>query len=284
MKKAAAYIRVSTEEQTEYSPESQLRAIKRYAENNDFKISENYIFIDNGKSGRTTDKRDAFKNMIAVAKTKPKPFDAVLVWKYSRFARNREDSVILKSMLRKDFGIEVISVSEAIGNDKTSVLFEALIEAMDEYYSINLAEEVKRGMSEKAKKGGILSIAAYGYKVVNNTYVIDEKEAEIIKKVFKSYISGKSFTEIAKDLNLRGIKTHRRKNIEARTIEYWINNPVYTGKIRWNLNGKTGRNYNAPGIIVSQGEHEAIIDDKTWEIAHKKWELEKKEKNRKNFI
>ena len=92
--------------------------------------------------------------MIGLAKRKPKPFDVILVWKYSRFTRNREDSVVYKSMLRKELNIDVISISEDVGDDKMSILFEAMIEAMDEYYSINLAEEVKRGMTEKAKRDG----------------------------------------------------------------------------------------------------------------------------------
>ena len=77
----------------------------------------------------------------------------ILLWKFSRFARNREDAIVYKSMLRKQLGIEVVSISENVGDDKMSVLIEAMIEAMDEYYSINLAEEVKRGMTEKVSRG-----------------------------------------------------------------------------------------------------------------------------------
>ena len=134
MKIAAAYIRVSTEDQVEYSPDSQLRAIQSYAEKNGYYIPEQYIFIDEGISGRSVSKREGFKNMIALAKSKPAPFNTILVWKYSRFARNREDSVVYKSMLRKQCGIDVVSISESTGDDKMSVLFEAMIEAMDEYY------------------------------------------------------------------------------------------------------------------------------------------------------
>ena len=187
MKVAAAYIRVSTDDQIEFSPDSQLEKIKLYAERNQMLLPKEFIFMDEGISGRNTKKRAAFNTMIGLAKRKPKPFDVILVWKYSRFARNREDSVVYKSMLRKELNIDVISISEDVGDDKMSILFEAMIEAMDEYYSINLAEEVKRGMTEKAKRGGVLSIAGYGYKVVNGEYVIVPEEAEIIKK--KDYLT-----------------------------------------------------------------------------------------------
>ena len=114
MKTGAAYIRVSTDEQVEFSPDSQLRAIKNYAEGHDIIIPEDYIFIDEGISGRKADKRPSFQQMICTAKLRPKPFDVILLWKFSRFARNREDSIVYKSMLRKQCGIEVISVSEQL--------------------------------------------------------------------------------------------------------------------------------------------------------------------------
>ena len=150
MKIAAAYIRVSTDDQLEYSPDSQLIQIRRYAKANSFNLPEEYIFIEEeGRSGRYSVKRPEFLRMISTAKKKPKPFDAILVWKYSRFARSRQDSIIYKSMLRKELGIEVISISENLGDDKMSIITEAIIEAMDEFYSVNLAEEVTRGMAEK---------------------------------------------------------------------------------------------------------------------------------------
>ena len=270
MKVAAAYIRVSTEDQIEFSPDSQLEKIKLYAERNQILLPEKFIFLDEGISGRNAAKRPAFNEMIGIAKRKPKPFDVILVWKYSRFARNREDSVVYKSMLRKELNIDVISISEDVGDDKMSILFEAMIEAMDEYYSINLAEEVKRGMTEKAKRGGVLSIPAFGYKVQNNEFVVVPEEAEVIRKVFNDYADGKGFLSIAKALNDMGIKTHRGNKIENRTVEYWLNNPVYIGKTRWNPDGKLSRNYASDTAIISDSTHTPIIDTKTWDKVQKK--------------
>ena len=167
-KTAACYIRVSTDDQLDYSPESQLAEIKKYASEHGYYIPEKYIFRDEGISGRSTAKRPGFNEMISVAKQKPKPFDAVLLWKFSRFARNRTDAVVYKSMLRRQLGIEVISVSENIGDDPgTSVILESMFEAMDEYYSINLSNEVKRSMKLKAEHGESTGPAPYGYKNEN---------------------------------------------------------------------------------------------------------------------
>ncbi len=74
MKTAAAYIRVSTDDQIEYSPDSQLKALRDYAKRNDMILPEEYVYIDEGISGRTTSKRPAFNRMIGTAKSKPKPF------------------------------------------------------------------------------------------------------------------------------------------------------------------------------------------------------------------
>ena len=282
MKVAAAYIRVSTEDQIEFSPDSQLEKIKLYAERNQILLPKEFIFLDEGISGRNATKRPAFNEMIGLAKRKPKPFDVILVWKYSRFARNREDSVVYKSMLRKDLNIDVVSISEDVGDDKMSILFEAMIEAMDEYYSINLAEEVKRGMTEKAKRGGVLSIPAFGYKVENNEFVIIPEEAEVIRKVFNDYVNGKGFLSIAKALNAMGVRTHRGNQIENRTVEYWLNNPVYIGKTRWNPDGKLSRNYTADTAIISDGTHKPIIDMETWEKVQEKMK-EQKAKFRKYY-
>ncbi len=265
MKIAACYIRVSTDDQLEYSPDSQLEKIQEFAKRNDMILNEDNIFIEeDGVSGRKAVKRQQFQRMIAIAKSKPKPFDVILVWKFSRFARNREDSIVYKSMLRKQLGIEVVSVSENIGDDKMSVITEAIIEAMDEYYSINLSEEVKRGMTEKAKRGEWNSIAPFGYKIENKQLVIHEEQAEIIKEVFVRYVNGWGHKKLATWLNSIGIKTNRGGAIENRTVEYWLNNPVYHGYVRWTPTGKTRRNYNNPDSIIEKGSHTPIIDEELW--------------------
>lgn len=265
MKIVACYIRVSTDDQLEYSPDSQLEKIREYAKRNGMILPEENIFIEEeGISGRKASKRHEFQRMIATAKSKPKPFDAILVWKFSRFARNREDSIVYKSVLRKQLGIDVISVSENIGDDKLSVITEAIIEAMDEYYSINLGEEVKRGMTEKAKRGEWCSIAPFGYDLKDKQLVINKEQAQIIHDVFIKYVSGWGQKQIACWLNELGVKTNRGGKIENRTVEYWLNNPVYHGYVRWTPTGRTRRNYHNPDSLITKGSHEPIIDDELW--------------------
>ena len=130
MKTVCAYIRVSTDTQEEYSPDAQVRLLKEYAASHDMTIID--IYQDLGISGRKADRRPEFQDMIAMAKSKEHPYDAILVWKFSRFARNQEESIVYKSLLKKN-NVEVISVSEPLPEGVIGELVERIFEWMDEY-------------------------------------------------------------------------------------------------------------------------------------------------------
>jgi len=273
MKTAAAYIRVSTDDQIEYSPDSQLKAIRKYAKEHSLILPEEFIFIDEGISGRKADKRPSFQRMIGTAKLKPKPFDTILLWKFSRFARNRQDSIVYKSMLRKQCGIDVVSISEQLGEDNTAILIEALIEAMDEYYSLNLAEEVKRGMNEKFSRGGVVSQPPFGYKMKDGIFAPDEVNAPIVQMIFSDYLAGMGAREIAMKLNDMGIRTTKGKLFENRTVEYILTNVTYTGKLRRSKNGRDNLDRfheSADNTAIIDGKHEPIISADIFEAAQKK--------------
>lgn len=278
MKTAAAYIRVSTDDQVELSPGSQLKKIREYANKNGYYVPDEYVYKDEGISGRNASKRPEFNRMIGTAKTKPKPFDAILLWKFSRFARNREDSIVYKSMLRKQCGIDVISISESLGDDKMSILIEALIEAMDEYYSINLAEEVRRGMMEKISRGGLVSSAPIGYKVVNGELQIDESTADIVKYIYNSYLAGNTMLGIATDLNEKGVRTKTGGAFENRVIKYILQNPTYIGKHRWCPNGSQGSKThykNKSETLIYNGQHKPLISEDDFNKVQQRLSLNK---------
>ena len=184
---AAAYIRVSTDDQLEFSLDAQIKALKDYAKRNDMIILNEHIYADEGISGKRADKRPAFMKMIATSKKKPRPFDVILVHKFDRFARSREDSVVYKSMLKRESGIRVISITEQIEDDKFSVILEAMLEAMAEYYSLNLSDEVKKGMTEKATRGELQANPSFGYRAENNQLVIVEEEAKYVRFIFEKF-------------------------------------------------------------------------------------------------
>lgn len=272
---AAAYIRVSTEDQIEFSPDSQLKRIQEYANCHEIQIPKKYIFIDEGISGRDARKRPAFQEMIRLARTE-KPFQKILVWKFSRFARNRQDSIFYKSMLRKDCGIEVISITEPLSNDPTSILIEALLEAMDEYYSINLAQEVRRGMQERFTRGKAISIPPFGYQMGADTFEPHPEQAKWVEYIFRSYASGDSVQRIANALNGMGIRTNRGNPFQARTISYILLNPVYIGKLRKRKEGENyyDRYYAYTPMIYAEGTHLPLIDLALWEKVQNRWQAQ----------
>ncbi len=286
MKNAAVYIRVSTEDQTEFSPDAQLREIRKYAEKNNLIIKDQNIFRDEGISGRRADKRPAFQKMICLAKAKPKPFDVILVHKFDRFARSREDSIVYKSLLRKDCNIKVISITEHMEDDKFSVILEAMLEAMAEYYSLNLSEEVKKGMTEKARRGELQTPAPFGYRMINGVLTPEEDEAEIVRQIFDKYVTeGLNLRSIAKYVNSLGYRTKKGNVFDTRLIEYIIYNPTYIGKMRWTPTGSVvcKHDFDNPDTFIIKGKHRAIVDENLWQEANKLIRSRKKSKIPYNF-
>lgn len=277
-KTGAAYIRVSTNMQEELSPDAQKRLILEYAKDNNIIISSKFIFIEGGVSGKKADRRPEFQKMIATAKSKPKQFDVILVWKFSRFARNQDESTFYKGMLRKKYSIDVVSISEPIMDGMYGRLIEMIIEWQDEFYSYNLAGEVKRGMTEKALRGGYQARPPLGYRIetAGTPPVVVPEEAALIKKIFSMYADkNQSPYEIARELNGMGLKTVQGKNFEKRSIEYILRNPTYTGKIRWNrTENSTNRIKDKEEWIISNGQFEPIVSDYIFQAAQSRFELE----------
>lgn len=288
MKIAAVYTRVSTDEQARdgYSLDAQLKAIKKYAQNNDILIDSKYIFSDEGISGRKAEKRPAFMEMIKQAKSKPRKFDLILVHKFDRFSRNREDSVVYKSLLKKEYGIPVISISEPLDpDDKMSVIMEAFLEAMAEYYSLNLSGEVKKGQLEKHSKGELQTNPSFGYNVSDNKLIVNESESNVVKMIFEQYaIDNLPMMQIARNVNALNIKTKRGRHFENRTIYYILNNPVYIGKLRYTPGRRNSYDFDDPNTILVDGQHEPIISMDLWNSVQMKLTKNAKWKKPKQHI
>lgn len=235
MKTGALYIRVSTEDQAELSPDAQKRLLLDYAKKNDIIVSKNFIFSES-VSGRHVQKRPEFQRMIATAKQPSHPIDVILVWKFSRFARNQEESIVYKSMLKKDH-VDVVSVSEPLIEGPFGSLIERIIEWMDEYYSIRLSGEVLRGMKEKALQHGYQSTPCLGYDAVGHgkPFVINEVEYAMVSYIMDLYDNqNMDETAIARRCNDLGYRTKRGNLFERRTVDRILENPFYCGTVIWN--------------------------------------------------
>lgn len=176
---AALYARFSSDNQRNESIDAQVRAIKEFAKANDIMIIAEYI--DRAKSA-TTDDRPDFQRMIS--DSSKGNFQLIIVHKLDRFARNRNDSIAYRMKLQRN-KVALLSVLEPFDEDRPeTILLQSVIEGMNEFYSRNLAREVKKGLKENALKckhtGGYPPL---GYDVDKNTHqlVINEYEAEAVR-------------------------------------------------------------------------------------------------------
>lgn len=265
-KTGAIYIRVSTDKQEELSPDAQLRLLMDYAKTNHTDIPMEYIFQDNGISGRKANKRPAFQQMIALAKSKEHPIDTIIVWKFSRFARNQEESIVYKSLLKKN-NVDVVSVSEPLIDGPFGSLIERIIEWMDEYYSIRLSGEVMRGMTQNALRGHYQGDAPIGYQSLGNKKPPekDPKTTPIPIMMKDLLLSGSSLLQIARKLNEHGYRTKHGNLWDARGVRYVLENPFYAGISRWNYTDRGRQLKPADEVIYTKGNWEPLWDKATLE-------------------
>lgn len=271
----ACYIRVSTDMQTEYSPTSQIKEIKKYAKANNIQLLNEHIYQEDGISGKNADKRPEFQKMITTAKSKNCPFNTILIYDFSRFARNKEESVMYKALLRKKLGIDVISVTQPLSDRKESVILESMYEAMDEYYSLNLSENVIRGKVEKASRGEFQGQAPYGYNYNKNTksLEIDENRADTIRFIFNEWIKPETtIRSLVIKLNDMGIKTKRGNLWADRSLHIVLRNPTYIGYIRFTQGGMK-RNWYDPNMKTIKSTHKPIISEEIWNKAQQKMKI-----------
>lgn len=235
MRYAYGYVRVSTDRQEELSPDSQEKLIREYAKQNNIVLLS--VFFELGISGRTAGKRPEFQKMISLAKSPDHPVDAIIVWKFSRFARNQEESIVYKSLLKKQHNVDVISVSEPLVDGPFGSLIERIIEWMDEYYSIRLSDEVLRGMKEKAIQEGYQMVPPLGYRAAGGgkPFLINEEEYQIVQYIFDHYdLQHDTPFRIAQNLNNMGYITRRGNRFEHRGVVRILKNPFYYGLVVWN--------------------------------------------------
>lgn len=227
--KAVIYARYSSDNQREESIEGQLRECTAFAQKNDITILRNYI--DRAFSAKT-DNRPAFQEMIK--DSGKKLFDAIIVWKLDRFARNRYDSARYKAALKKN-GVKVVSATEVISDGAEGIILESVLEGYAEYYSADLSEKVIRGMTENALKGkfngGRLPI---GYVVDEEHHLqIDPTTAPFILEAYKRYADGATMTQIRDWLNEQGVSSKRGMPMNYNNVQLLLHNRRYIGEFRY---------------------------------------------------
>lgn len=267
----ALYVRVSSDRQDiENSMSAQEAAARRFVEAHGGRIVVTYR--DEAKTGKVA-LRPGFQNMIADAGKEPCPFDAVLVWKFSRFARNREVSVAYKAMLA-EYGIRVISISENTGDNPAGRMVEGIIESVDEFHSANMSVDIKQGMRNSTERGFYLARSApTGYKIVHvrdggkyrPKLELDPPWDLIPRRAFQLALADYGLKRIAQKMHEEGIRGKNGGIITRNKVSRMLHNPHYTGYTFWDYQKKNG-NF-AKSI---EQAHEAIVTPEEWESVQKK--------------
>ena len=231
------YARFSCKRQTEQSIEGQLKICYEYAAAHNYTVVGEYI--DRAQSG-TSDNRSDFQRMMK--DSAKKPWDLVLVYKLDRFSRNKYEMAIHRKTL-KDNGIKLVSVKENIPDSPEGIILESLLEGMAEYYSVELAQKVKRGQHETRLKGNYCGgCVTYGYKIdkINGEkkFIVDEMEAAVVLRIFEEYASGKICRDIIDGLTDDGIYGRDGKPFGRNAIYGMLRNERYTGVYRHKTDGE----------------------------------------------
>lgn len=181
-------------------------------------------------------------------------------------ARNREDDVEINRALGLA-GVQLVSTTESIDQTPSGMLLHGIMSSIAEFYSRNLANEVIKGMTQKAQGGGTISKAPLGYRNIRTfdgegrevrTVAIDEERAPLIKVAFELYATGQwTVASLADHLADRGLSTVKTPRVPSKPInEGKLNkilvNPYYKGCVTFRG-------------AVYPGKHEALIDELTWQ-------------------
>lgn len=228
--RAAIYARYSAgPRQTDQSIEGQLRVCHQYCESKGLEVVAEYC--DRHISGRTDD-RPKFQEMISAAKNKE--FEALVVYKTDRFARDKYDSTIYKRQLKKA-GVQIFYAAESIPEGPEGIILESLMEGLAEYYSAELSQKIKRGMRENALKcHSVGSGISLGYKVLpDKSFAIDPEGASLVHEIARMYVSGLSKAEICRRVNAKGSKTLRGKPFTVNSLTKLLKNERYVGVYRY---------------------------------------------------
>ena len=267
MAQAVIYLRVSTKEQAEkggeaegYSIPAQREACKRKVAALGAVLVEE--FVDRGESARSA-RRPELQRMLAYVKENPVAY--VIVHKVDRLARNRADDVEINLAL-KAAGATLVSVSENIDETPSGMLLHGIMSSIAEFYSRNLANEVIKGSTEKAKGGGTIGKAPLGYLNVRKiedgrevrTVEVDPLRAPLMQWAFEAYATGDwTLRPLLDELAHRGLNappTRRtpEKRLELSHLHKLLRHPYYKGIVRYRG-------------IEYQGKHKPLVSEAIWE-------------------
>ncbi|MBP0983032.1 MAG: recombinase family protein [Oscillospiraceae bacterium] len=221
---AVIYARFSSHNQREESIEQQVAECKVFAAQQGLEIVE--VYADAAQSGRT-EKRSQFLRLQRDAK-KGK-FANIIAYKSNRIARNMMNALNFENEMEK-LGIKLFYAKEEFGNNAAGRFALRMMMNVNQFYSENMAEDIRRGMEDNARNCKCNGICPFGYRRgEDGKPVPDENTGPIVQEIFTRVACGEQFQSIAADLNSRGIKTTFGKSWGKGSFQNILMNERYTG-------------------------------------------------------
>jgi DNA invertase Pin-like site-specific DNA recombinase len=221
---AAIYARYSSTAQNDASIEQQIAECEQYAQANGLTVIAR--FEDRAISGRS-DKRPGFQKCLRAAERHE--FQVLLAYKSNRISRNMQSALNYEQRLA-NAGVRVVYCKEEFGDNATGRFMLRMMMNMNQFYSENMSEDIRRGMVDSAQKGRVVGSVPFGYKKgADSRYEIDEPAAEIVREIFFRYLQDESLADIRRDLNARGLLTRQKRPWSKNSFRGILTNEKYTG-------------------------------------------------------
>ena len=269
MQKAVIYARVSSRDQAEegYSLDYQTRMAREYAERRSFKIVKEFA-VPESANGRQ--ERKVFREMMDYVKKNKIPI--IICEKVDRISRNFKEALLIDDWRLENETNQIHFWKENLIIKKDSKSHEIMQWdfriVMAKQYSLNLSEEAKKGLLEKALSGWYPGSHKRGYILITpedskrSIWVLDktnESEAPFIKKAFELYANTDwSLKKLKEEMFNEGWKLKNGKPIPKATLDRILNDPFYCGKYKWKEK------------IYNKGKHESIISEELFEVVQQK--------------
>jgi site-specific DNA recombinase len=285
-KRAVIYARYSSDLQSDASIEDQVRLAKRLIDDQELKFTQTYT--DHGISGASL-LRPGYQQLLTDARAGM--FEVVIAESIDRLSRDQEHIAAFHKAMNFS-GISVITTSEGVINE----LHIGLKGTMSALYLKDLADKTRRGLEGRVRKGKSGGGLCYGYRVDHKYHqdgsvargdrYIEEPEAQVVRRIFEEYRSGKSPKSIAHELNEEGVPGPKGGQWSPSAIYgNWrrgtgiLNNELYVGRIVWNrqryikdpISGKRQARLNPEHKwVIEEAPSLQIVDEGLWKSVKEK--------------
>lgn len=273
--RTCAYCRVSSDSADQLNSYSKQVSYytKSIKANSDYDFVD--VFADKGITGTRADQRVEFQRMIKLCEQGK--IDLIITKSISRFARNVPECLDYVRKLKR-LGVGVIFEKESINTLRLGdELMLSTFSAIAQEESLAISQRLRQANIERMKRGEyVAGTSPFGYRMVNKELQIYEPEAEIVRDIFRAYLSGASINELARDMTNKNVEKRNVSDWNYVTVHYILTNEKYIGNTMFQ---KTYTTETLPFIkrinkghkdkYYAEGTHDAIIDRETFERVQK---------------